>query len=421
MTTPTGSPARQGPGFAETVALIAALMGLTALAIDTMLPALPAIGQSFGVAEANELQLVVYAYMIGFGIAQVVYGPLSDVYGRRPLVIAGLAILIAGAIVSAFATGFVGLLIARVLQGIGAAAARVIAVSIVRDRYAGREMARVMSFTMMVFMVVPVLAPTFGGLILALAGWRSIFAIMAALSIAVGLWFFIRMPETLHPEFRRPLSVRSIVDAARICVTNREAVGYSLAIGLLFAMLMGFIGSAEQILGSDGYHLGALFPAAFAMVAITGGVAAFINGRLVRTWGMHRLSHASHLIHVGLTGAFFVMANVWGGLPPLWLFMAMMVAMQFFFSFAISNYNALALDPLGAVAGTASSLIGAFTTLVGTIGGALIGQAFDGTVVPLSAGFFGLSAVTLLIVLWTERGRLLQPHHQGGAMPAVAE
>lgn len=421
MTTPTGSPARQGPGFAETVALIAALMGLTALAIDTMLPALPAIGQSFGVAEANELQLVVYAYMIGFGIAQVVYGPLSDVYGRRPLVIAGLAILIAGAIVSAFATGFVGLLIARVLQGIGAAAARVIAVSIVRDRYAGREMARVMSFTMMVFMVVPVLAPTFGGLILALAGWRSIFAIMAALSIAVGLWFFIRMPETLHPEFRRPLSVRSIVDAARICVTNREAVGYSLAIGLLFAMLMGFIGSAEQILGSDGYHLGALFPAAFAMVAITGGVAAFINGRLVRTWGMHRLSHGSHLIHVGLTGAFFVMANVWGGLPPLWLFMAMMVAMQFFFSFAISNYNALALDPLGAVAGTASSLIGAFTTLVGTIGGALIGQAFDGTVVPLSAGFFGLSAVTLLIVLWTERGRLLQPHHQGGAMPAVAE
>lgn len=421
MTTPTGSPVRQGPGFAETVALVAALMGLTALAIDAMLPALPAIGGSFGVAEANELQLVVYAYMIGFGIAQVIYGPLSDVYGRRPLVIAGLAILIAGAIVSAFATGFTGLLIARVLQGIGAAAARVIAVSIVRDRYAGREMARVMSFTMMVFMVVPVLAPTFGGLILALAGWRSIFAVMAALSIAVGLWFFVRMPETLHPEFRRPLSVRSIVDAARICVTNREAVGYSLAIGLLFAMLMGFIGSAEQILGSDGYHLGALFPAAFAVVAITGGVAAFINGRLVRTWGMHRLSHGSHLIHVCLTGAFFIVANLWGGLPPLWLFMTMMVAMQFFFSFAISNYNALALDPLGEVAGTASSLIGAFTTLVGTIGGALIGQAFDGTIVPLAAGFFGLSAVTLLIVLWTERGRLLQPHHQAGAMPAVAE
>ena len=312
MTTTTGSPVRKGPGFAETVALIAALMGLTALGIDTMLPALPAIGTGFGLTEANELQLVVYAYMIGFGIAQVVYGPLSDVWGRRPLVIAGLVILIVGAVVSAFATGFTGLLIARVLQGIGAAAARVIAgaivsalatgfgdllvarllqgvgaaaarviaVSIVRDRYAGREMARVMSFAMMVFMVVPVLAPTFGGLILALADWRSIFAVMAALSVAVGLWFYVRMPETLHPEFRRALSVRSIVDAARICVTNREAVGYSLAIGLLFAMLMGFIGSAEQILGSDGYRLGALFPAAFAAVAITGGVSAFINGRL---------------------------------------------------------------------------------------------------------------------------------------------
>ena len=420
MTTTTGLPARQGPGFAETVALIAALMGLTALAIDTMLPALPAIGDSFGLTEANELQLVVFAYMVGFGIAQVVYGPLSDVWGRRPLVIAGLVILIVGAVVSAFATGFTGLLIARVLQGIGAAAARVIAVSIVRDRYAGREMARVMSFAMMVFMVVPVLAPTFGGLILALSGWRSIFAVMAALSVAVGLWFYVRMPETLHPEFRRPLSVRSIVDAARICVTNREAVGYSLAIGLMFAMLMGFIGSAEQILGSDGYRLGALFPAAFAAVAITGGVSAFINGRLVRTWGMHRLSHGSHLIHVGLTAAFFAVAYLWNGLPPLWLFMVLMVAMQFFFSFAISNYNALALDPLGEVAGTASSLIGAFTTLVGTIGGALIGQAFDGTVVPLAAGFFALSASTLLIVYWTERGRLLQPHH-GNVVPAVAE
>ena len=420
MTTTTGLPARQGPGFAETVALIAALMGLTALAIDTMLPALPAIGDSFGLTEANELQLVVFAYMVGFGIAQVIYGPLSDVYGRRPLVIAGLVILIVGAVVSAFATGFTGLLVARVLQGVGAAAARVIAVSIVRDRYAGREMARVMSFAMMVFMVVPVLAPTFGGLILALSGWRSIFAVMAALSVAVGLWFYVRMPETLHPEFRRPLSVRSIVDAARICVTNREAVGYSLAIGLMFAMLMGFIGSAEQILGSDGYRLGALFPAAFAAVAITGGVSAFINGRLVRTWGMHRLSHGSHLIHVGLTAAFFAVAYLWNGLPPLWLFMVLMVAMQFFFSFAISNYNALALDPLGEVAGTASSLIGAFTTLVGTIGGALIGQAFDGTVVPLAAGFFALSASTLLIVYWTERGRLLQPHH-GNVVPAVAE
>ncbi|MBS1182742.1 MAG: bcr [Proteobacteria bacterium] len=420
MTPSTGQPARQAPGFAETVALIAALMGLTALAIDTMLPALPAIGASYGLTDANELQLVVYAYMIGFGIAQVIYGPLSDVYGRRPLVIVGLVILIVGAIISALAADFNHLLIARVLQGVGAAAARVIAVSIVRDRYAGRDMARVMSFTMMVFMIVPVLAPTFGGLLLALAGWRSIFATMAALSVAVGLWFFIRMPETLHPEFRRALSVRSILDAARICVTNRAAVGYSLAIGVLFAMLMGFIGSAEQILGSDGYRLGSLFPLAFASVAITGGIAAFVNSRLVRTWGMHRLSHGSHIIHVGLTAAFFIAAHLWDGLPPLWLFIALMVLMQFFFSIAISNYNALALDPLGEVAGTASSLIGAFTTIIGTVGGALIGQAFNGTVAPLSAGYLAASAMTLLIVIWTERGRLFQPHHQSMA-PAVAE
>lgn len=421
MQTTTGQPVRQGPGFAETVALIAALMGLTALAIDTMLPALPDIGESFGLLRQNDLQMVVYVYMIGFGIAQVIYGPLADVYGRRPVLIGGLVILLAGTIASAVAQSFEMLLIARALQGIGAASARVIAVSIVRDRYAGREMARVMSFTMMVFMLVPVLAPTFGTVLLAFADWRAIFATMAALCVATGLWFYIRMPETLHPEYRRPLSVASIAEAARLCVTNREAVGYSTAIGLLFAMLMGFVGSAEQLLGSDGYRLGRMFPLAFASVAIISAVSAFINSKLVRAWGMHRLSHGSHVIHVVLSAIFFAVAWAFDGMPPLMLFIALLVALQFFFSMAISNYNALALDPLGAVAGTASSLIGAYTTVLGTIGGALIGQAFDGTVMPLAAGFLAASAGTLLIVVWTERGRLFQPHHEVEPLPASAE
>lgn len=421
MQTTTGQPDRQGPGFSETVALIAALMGLTALAIDTMLPALPDIGESFGLVRQNDLQLVVYVYMIGFGLAQVVYGPLADVYGRRPVLIGGLVILLAGAIASAIAQSFELLLFARALQGIGAASARVMAVTIVRDRYAGREMARVMSFTMMVFMIVPVLAPTFGTLLLAVSGWRVIFATMAAMCVATGLWFYIRMPETLHPEYRRPLSVRSIAEATRLCVTNREAVGYSTAIGLLFAMLMGFIGSAEQILGSDGYHLGQLFPLAFASVAITGAVAAFVNSRLVRAWGMHRLSHGSHIVHVVLSAIFFALTCAYGGMPPLLMFIGMLVLLQFFFSIAISNYNALALDPLGSVAGTASSLIGAYTTVLGTLGGAIIGQAFDGTVMPLAAGFLIASAATLMIVVWTERGRLFEPHHATEPLPASAE
>ena len=421
MTPTSGQPDRRGPGFAETVALIAALMGVTALAIDTMLPALPDIGDSFSLLHQNDLQLVVYVYMIGFGIAQVAYGPLADVYGRRPVLIVGLVILFAGAVASAIADSFSLLLVARALQGVGAAAARVIAISIVRDRYAGREMARVMSFTMMVFMIVPVLAPTFGTLLLAVSGWRSIFATMAALTVAVGLWFYVRMPETLHPEFRRKLSVAALLEAGRICVTNREAVGYSLAIGLLFAMLMGFIGSAEQLLGSDGYQLGRLFPLAFASVAVTGAIAAFANSRLVRAWGMHKLSHGSHIIHVGLSALFLAATLAYDGLPPLWLFIGMLVLLQFFFSMAISNYNALALDPLGAVAGTASSLIGAFTTVVGTLGGALIGQAFDGTVTPLAAGFLAASTVTLLIVIWTERGTLFVSHHDAAPLPASAE
>ena len=393
----------KGPGFAETVALIAALMGMGALSIDTMLPALPAIAGTFRLASQNDAQLVVYIYMVGFALTQIVYGPLADSFGRRPVLLAGLAILVTGAALSAFASTFQQLLIARVLQGIGGASTRVLTVSMVRDRYAGREMARVMSFTVMVFFIIPALAPTFGGLLLALAGWRAIFAAMAALSFSVAGWYFIRMPETLHPEYRRTLSLASVIDAMRICVTNRTAVVYSTVIGLLFGALMGYIGSAEQILGSGVYQLGALFPLAFASVTLAGGLSGYVNSRLVRRFGMHKLARVSHIIYIGLSAVFLATTLVSGGIPPLWFFLAAMIALQFFFSNMMSNYNTMAIDPLGAVAGTAASLIGCYTTLVGTTVGAVIGQMFAGTVLPLVAGQFVVALATLGFVMWMER------------------
>lgn len=421
MTTKTGHAAHGGPGFAETVALIALLMGLMSLSIDTMLPALPLIGGSYGIDHQNDLQLVIYVYMIGFSIAQLVYGPISDSYGRRPALLVGLAILMAGASWSAAAGSFEHLLAARFLQGIGAAAVRVLAVSMVRDRYAGREMARVMSFVMIVFILVPVVAPSYGGLVLLLADWRWIFMTMAVGTLLMTAWFYLRMPETLHPEYRRPLSFGSIRAAARLCVLNREAFGYSTVIGLIFGTLMGYIGSAEQVLGSNVYGLGELFPLAFASVAISGGVSAYVNARLVRRYGMRRLAHGSHIIHIATAGLLLGATVLFAGRPPLAVFMFGMMVLQFFFSCMMANYNAMALDPLGSVAGMASSLIGCYTTLIGTVVGSLIGQSFDGTIIPLIGGTFVISSVALAIVLWTEKGRLFRPHHEHDAAPATGE
>jgi DHA1 family bicyclomycin/chloramphenicol resistance-like MFS transporter len=412
MTKSSGPGPASGPGFAETVALIAALMGMGALSIDTMLPGLPAIGATFSLADANDTQLVVYVYMLGFALTQVFYGPLADSFGRRKVQLIGLSIMLAGAVLSTFAASFGQLLMARVLQGVGAASTRVLTGSMVRDRYAGREMARVMSFTAMVFFLVPAMAPAVGGLMLAFAGWRAIFAAMAVLCFATATWFFIRMPETLHPEFRRPFSVGSILGAVRLCVTNRQAVGYSTAIGLLFGALMGYIGSAEQILGSDVYRLGTLFPLAFASVTLSGALSGYVNSRFVRRFGMRKLGHGSHIAYVALTVVFTVVTLLNSGIPPLWFFLGAMIVLQFFFSNMMGNYNAMAIDPLGAVAGTGSSLIGAYTTLLGTASGAIIGQSFNGTVMPLVVGQLILAVVTLAIVRWTEHGRLFTARYE---------
>lgn len=411
MTNKEGTAAHSGPGFAETVILIAALTGMTSLSIDTMLPALPDMGTTYGITEANSLQLVVYVYMVGFALAQLFYGALSDTFGRRPVMMAGMAILVVGAALSAIAPSFGLMLAARFLQGVGAAAARVLTISIVRDRFEGREMARVMSFVMVVFILIPVLAPSFGGLILLFANWHWIFAAMAMASLLTLSWFALRMPETLHPEYRRPLSMTSVLEAARRCVVNREAVGYSTVIGLLFGTLMGYIASSEQIYGSVVYGLGDLFPLAFAAVSIAGGLSSYVNAHFVRRYGMRRLAHGSHIAHLLASLVLFAAALMLGGRPPLALFMGLLMVQQFFFSNMMANYNTMALDPLGAVAGMASSLIGAYTTLVGTIVGSSIGQSFDGTVLPLTAGTLGISALALGIVLWTERGKLFRPHH----------
>ena len=399
------------PPFREFVALIALMMGLTALSIDNLLPAFPPIQATFGIRDANDLQLLVYVYMLGFGVVQLVYGPLSDAVGRRPTLLVGLSVYAAGCLLAALAPSFQILLLARLVQGIGVSAARVLAVAIVRDCYSGREMARVMSLTFAVFIIVPVLAPAMGSAVLLVGDWPILFLIMLALGLAVALWFWLRMPETLHPEYRRPLSAAAILAGVRLTVTNRIAIGYSTAMGLMFGCLMGYVGSAQQIFETEVYGLGPYFPVAFGLIAALMGVAAVVNSALVRRLGMRRLSHGGILAFLGLAVAQVLAAIAFGGHPPLFLFGTILAGGMFFVSLTVSNFNALAMEPLGAVAGTASAFMGFYTTLMGAFLGALIGQSFDGTVLPLGIGYVVCSTAAVLMVLWTENGRLFRPQH----------
>lgn len=394
------------PPFAEFVAIIALLMGMTAFSIDNLLPAFGAIRADFALADPNEVQVLVYAYLFGIGVAQFFYGPISDVMGRRPILFAGLAIYAAGGVIALFAPDFGTLVAARLVQGIGAAAGRVLAVAIVRDRFEGREMARIMSLSMMVFLTVPIIAPALGSLILVLGSWHLIFLAMLVLAGLVWGWFGLRMPETLHPEYRIPFSFLSIGRGIIVTLRSRRTLGYAMAIGLMMGSLMAYVGSASQVFQTDVYRLGHLFPVAFAAVAAIMAVASFLNAALVRRLGMRRLSHGGMCGFVAAGAAMVAAAIVFDGKPPVVLFCALVAAGQFLFALTVPNFNSIAMEPLGAVAGTASSFIGGFTTLMSSVLGYLVGRAFDGTVLPLSLGYLVLGAIAALFVLWAEKGRL---------------
>jgi DHA1 family bicyclomycin/chloramphenicol resistance-like MFS transporter len=402
------TPAWNGPGFAEFVAIVALMMAVTAISIDNLLPAFPVIQARFGIADPNSLQLLVYVYMIGFGFAQIVYGPVSDRFGRRPVLLFSLAVYVAGCFLAMVVPSFGWLLAARVIQGLGAAGGRVLSTAIVRDRFAGREMASVMSLIMMVFLIVPMIAPAIGGMMLALGSWHYVFVSMLVLAGILVVWFTARMPETLHPEYRRPLSLRAIGQALSLTLRTRVAIGYATALGLLTGCIMGYVGSAQQVFDTGLYHLGALFPLAFGLVAGAMGVATLVNARVVRRLGMRTLSHAGLSAFVAVAVVQVGVGLAYQGHPPLGLFLSVLAANQFLISFAMPNFNALALQPLGEIAGTASSFLGFYTTILGAFCGFLIGHAFDGTTLPIGLGYAILGGLALLVVAWTERGRLFR-------------
>jgi len=388
----------------EFVALIAGLMALNALAIDIMLPALPHLGAELQVADPNHRQYVIIAYVLGLGVAQLFFGPASDRYGRRgPLVLSLTGYCVFG-LACVVAPSFELLIAARVMQGVAAAGARTISLSIVRDVHAGRQMARIMSLVMMVFMAIPMLAPNIGQAVLFVASWRWIFVVLVGYGVAVTAWVILRLDETHPPERRTPLDLRSLASSYALVFKTRVTCGYMFATGIVFGSLFAFISSSEQLYG-DVFNRKKTFTLYFATVAASTAVAAFFNSRLVQRWGMRRLAHLALLgfviINLGLALALFF------GAKSFWAFHLGMMATFFCFSFIGANFNALAMEPLGKIAGTASAALGFVSTSVAGLLGALVGQQFDGTAMPVTVGFFALGAVALIVVLVTERGRLL--------------
>jgi DHA1 family bicyclomycin/chloramphenicol resistance-like MFS transporter len=389
----------------EFVALMAALMALTALTVDVMLPALPQIGSSLGVANGNDRQLVVSIYLGGFAMGQFIFGPLSDRFGRKPPLLFGLALYICGTVLAASSSSFAGLLAARVLQGMGAASPRVISLAIVRDRFEGREMSRVMSFVTMVFIVVPILAPGVGEGILQVSGWRSIFVFMLIVALGSALWVALRLPETRHAEDRLPLSAGAIWHAVKLVTVTRQTIGYVIAMGFVFGLLISYVMSSEQIF-VEVYGLGAQFPIAFGSIAAFMIAASLLNAWAVRKMGMRGISHRALL---GALAACAVMALLgYPEKPPLLVFCAFMAAVFFCFGVMMPNFNALAMEPMAHVAGTASSVAGFYSTAAGAILGTLIGRSFEGGVRPLCIGITLLFIATLGVVLVTERFKLIQ-------------
>ncbi len=395
-------------GFKEFVTLMAALMAVNAVSIDAMLPVLPQIGDSLGITSENQQQWIVTSYLLGFGGAQLIYGPLADRFGRKPVLLIGLGIYAVFTLLCIFASSLTIMIIARALEGTGAAATRVLAITIIRDCYSGRRMARVMSLTFIVFLAAPVIAPSIGQAITLVAPWYWIFGGLAVFSIATAAWVWLRLPESLHPTARRAISMNSLTQAIRLVFTSRFAVGYMLGSIAMLGALFGFINSAQQIF-AEALDAPELFTTIFALAAGCMALASLVNARIVERIGMRRVSHAALLGFIAFACGHALITYL--GHETVWIFAVLQAGMMFCFGLVGANFNAMAMEPLGDIAGTGSSVLGFFTTVGGALIGFYVGQQFDGTTLPLAAGYVTCGVLALLIVLITEGGRLFQPAH----------
>ncbi|MBB5577472.1 MULTISPECIES: multidrug effflux MFS transporter [Rhizobium] len=395
--------ARIGLGIVEFIIIIALMTASISMGIDSMLPALPNIGQSLAVANPNDTQLVIGVYFLGFGICQLFFGSLSDAYGRRNILLGGLIFYTVTLFAAAWSGSLTTLLVLRFIQGVGAAAVRITTLAIVRDCFGGREMARVMSYVTIVFMIMPMVAPSVGQLIVAHSNWQWIFIALGIASAALFLIAFFRMKETLPDNERLPLSISSVMSGFKTVLTNRVTCGYMLGLTLFTGVICAYVVSVQQVFG-EVYGLGDWFPIAFAATAGGTAVAQFANGYFVRSYGMRRISHVAMIIFTVL-GAFGYVAGT-AGLPSFLFTYILISVMLMMFAVITTNFMAISLEPMGHLAGTAAAITSSVSTTGGVLLGGIVGQMFDGTVQPLIAGLTIFGALTIVATLWAEKGKL---------------
>jgi DHA1 family bicyclomycin/chloramphenicol resistance-like MFS transporter len=397
-----------GPGRTEFVLLISGVMMLVAFAIDSMLPALPSIGASLGMGDESRYPLVISSFLLGFGISQLFVGTLSDRYGRRGLMLWSVFGFAVTSLAASLAPSFEILLIARMAQGFTCAGARVIVTSIVRDRFEGRAMAQVMSLASMIFMAAPVLAPTMGQLTLQWGNWRWIFGVLAIIAAMIWAWVVRRMPETLAVADRTPITRKTVIASARIVLSDRMSLGYSLAQAAISCGLFGFLMSVQQIFDKT-FHRADFLPTGFAIMAVGMAGASLLNAGIVKRFGMRRIGHAALFFFTFTAGAHMLLAYT--GQETMASFITLQAIMMIGLSLMGGNFSAMAMENMGKVAGMASSLQGSLQNIVASFIGGMIGASFDGTTFPLYLGTFLCGLVALIIVFVTERGQFFVARH----------
>lgn len=386
------------PNQKEFIVLMAMMMSMVALTIDAMLPALVQIGTSLNANHINDSQLIVGFVFLGMALGQMFYGPISDAYGRKPAIYLGIGIFLIGDIISIFASDFHTMLMGRILQGMGAASCRVVTLAMVRDCFNGKAMAKVMSLIMMMFVMVPAIAPLIGQGILLLSGWRAIFVFLFLFGLTAVIWMSLRQKETLPEQDRIPLSLSNIFSGIKETLLNTQTRNYTFAGGIMFGAFIGYLSSSQQILQFQ-YELGTRFPIYFGALALSIGMSSFVNSKLVMRFSLEKLCIAALSVICLLSISFFCLMHLLVPSPSLWLLMPYLIGMFFCFGILFGNFNTLAVHPLGHIAGIANSVISTVQTLISVIIGGTIGQLYDGSIQPLVIGFALCGTMTLVIVL----------------------
>ena len=395
----------------EFIFLVALLTAMVAMSIDTMLPAIGTIAREFGVNDPNKRQFIITAFFGGMTIGTLLSGPISDSTGRKPAIFGGLLLFLAGSALCLFSTSFEMLLAGRVLQGFGASSPRIVSMAMVRDGQGGAAMARIMSFVMSVFMLVPIIAPSIGQGVLLVASWRFIFVGFIAMAVIAAIFLEVRQEETLQPEKRIKFSALNLYNSAREFFRFPKAWGYTIAVGFIFAAFISYLGTSQQIFAEQ-YAQGKLFALWFGGFAVAIALAMIFNGRMVMKLGMRTMSKWAVRACVVFSALFLGVALAYAGQPPLWTLGIYLFCTFFCCGILFGNFNAMSLEPVGPIAGMAAAISGTVSSLVAILVGGWIGQQYDGTVLPLVYGYLGTSILAFLtseFAEWLDRGGVKNP------------